>query len=237
MSRLSARRRERIAARERIALLVDEVEREGKDPFSVDVAGLLADMREDYDSDDVDLLLADSKAIEALSRLVEMQDEWIEGRLLASVSPEALRRRAEAADARELAEALYLAQTPTVGVSSLDEEFVVEAMRYWEGLRAARPPEERALREYQGVPELEPDSFEGDLESFRSRIRAALERGDAELWDLLSGDRESRVRELYLLAHMVTRGEVGLEYDPERDRYLVTARPRGGDVRSVVIEV
>jgi len=229
--------RSRIEARDRIVMLVDEVEREGKDPFSVSVGELLADLREDYDSDDVELLLADSRAIEALSRLVEMQDEWVEGRLLATISPEVLRRRAEALDARELAGALYSAQFPAVGVSNVNEVYLVRAAEYWEGLRPRRPPEPPARRERPVTAPLEPDNFEEDLSSFRSRLMGALEGGgEVSLDEVLSGGREARVREAYLLAHLVTRGEVGLRYDPERDRYLVTARPEG-EVRSVVIEV
>ncbi|MGC9190054.1 MAG: hypothetical protein ACP5GG_04995 [Conexivisphaera sp.] len=238
MSRLSARRRDRIERRERIALLVEEMEKEGKDPFSLDLRAILDDLREDYDSDDVELLLADSRAVESLSRLVEMQDEWIDGRLLASMSPEALRRRAEAADARELAEALYLAQSPAVGISNIDEKFVVEAARYWEGLRPSRPQEAPIPREYQGTAVLEPDSFEEDLANFRGRLLDALEGGggEVEVAAVLSDDREAAVRELYLLAHLVTHGEVGLRYDPEGDRYLVTKHVPD-EVRSLVMEI
>jgi uncharacterized damage-inducible protein DinB len=235
VSPLSVKRRDRIERRERYALLIEELEKEGKDPFSLDLGPIVDDLREDYDSGDVELLLADSRAIEALSRLVEMQDEWIDGRLLAAMSPEALRRRAEAADAKELAAALYAAQSPAVGISNIDGEFLVEAAKYWEGLRPARPIEAPQPREYTGAAALEPDAFEGDLEAFRRRVAEALKGGEVELWSFVSGDRNSRVRELYLLAHMVTHGEVGLRYDPERDSYFITGA-RGGDVRSVVIE-
>mgnify|MGYP001772756141 CR=1 FL=1 len=233
---MSARRRDRIELRERISMLVDEVEKEGKDPFSIDVLPLLEDLRRDYDSEDLELLLADSKAMEALSRLVEMQEEWIDGRLSAVISPEALRRRAEAAGVEELAAALYVSQSPAVGVSNVDEELLVDAFRYWEGLRPARRQVGAAPAERTVEVELEPETFEVELEEFRRRVSEALgSRGEVPLDEVLSRDKEPRVRELYMLAHLVTRGELGLRYDPEGDRYLVT-RSASGEPRSVVIE-
>lgn len=234
-SRSASRRREELERRERIVSLVEELEREGGDPFSVDVRGTLEELREGYDSEDREVLLADSRAIEALSRLVKMQEEWIDGRLSASISPEAVKRRAMEADLRDLARALYESQSPAVGVSSIRAEDVLAGAEYWRSLRPKERAEPPKPRRVEVEVELRSEGFEEELGAFRARVEEALGRGGrVPLGELLSKEMEKRVRELYLLAHLAAMGVAEAAYDPEADEYIV--RRPSGELRSVVLE-
>ncbi len=229
--------RRRIEGRERIVKIVDEIEREGGDPFLVNVPHVLEDLAEDYDSSEPELLRSDSRAIESLSKLVKMQEEWVDARLLATISPESLKRRVEDMDSRSLAAALMLAQKPAVSVSSTNARRILEGIKYWESLKPRRE-ERRTPPPIAHGTTVEPERFDEMLKGFEEEISREISTGWIELSRIAGRGKEEHVKRLYMLAHLATRGVVALRFDPGREEYLVgPAQDGGGRPASIVIEV
>ena len=237
--------RDEVEKRERIVRLVDEIEKSGGDPFVVNVREVLRSLRTGLESNNRELLLADSEAVESLSRLVKLQEAWVDSRLQSIVSPEKVKELVKSLSIDELSSALELSLNPSVASMSIDSKLLIEAARYWVSLKpraedqAGRAGETTAPGE---PPELAEDNFQDELNEFRSLILSIVrERGRVKLDEItgLEPSREGRVRIMYLLSYLVSEGTLGVRYDIESDSYLIVEESgeRGGSPVSVVLEV
>lgn len=232
-----------VEKRREITRVVEELEARGGDPFVIKVEEALRALSTSYDSSDRDLLDSDSEAIESLSRLVKLQELWIDSRLASVVSPDTVRRVVKSLSAEELNTALVAALRPALTHSSVDTSLLVKAARYWVSLKPVSRP---SARGYETVPrgkrqqEIEEEGFMRELEEFRKRVLSLVREGVLSIDELIKPtlSKEERVRSLYMLSYVVSEGLLGLKYDPERDAYVLTRAggKEGGAQTSVVLE-
>lgn len=212
----------------RIIHLCGEVERKGYNPFEVDVKEELDYLRRLLPSwrKPSDLIL-DGEALRGLSRVVELQDEWVKERSrLRILDPETVKERIGEASIPQLASLFFKVWKPIVRLETLTRERLEEAASYWVKLkpRSFKQPKEspipgreeasaetiRALGLSLGV------DFRKLMEEVFLEFKARAERlgGEISYWDFVRAQsfRETVVR-AYVVSFLATYGYVQLSQD------------------------
>ena len=221
--------REAVERVKRIVHLCREVESKGFNPFEVDVKAELEALRSllplwGKPSE----LRLDGEALSSLSKVVELQDEWVRTRSrLRILDPEMVKARVLELSIPKLAEAFLHAWTPIVRVEALTAERLKEAASYWVRLKPRlRMPEIQEKREMlearadrEAVKALGialSEDFERRLQQVFQELLEQAERSGGELsyWSFVRAEsfRETVVR-AYLVSFLTTYGYARLIVD------------------------
>lgn len=204
----------------RIIELCREVEEKGIDPFQVDVPGYLRRLREYLSGwEGLEELLRDAEALNRLSRVVKLQENWVRRRSsMLYIDPMMVELKVKTLDREELARAFIKAHRPIVALNQLTPERLKEAAEYW---RRLLPLEERlaysfpearetitstSLRVSRGV------EFQELVAELWGELR---KKGRTSYWDFvtLPSFKETAER-AFLTSFLVTWGYARLELDP-----------------------
>jgi len=214
---------------QRIIHLCREVEAKGFNPFEVDVKAELETLRSllPFWVKPSQLRL-DGEALSGLSRVVELQEEWVRVRSrLRILDPETVKAIIGELSIPKLAEAFLRAWTPTVRIEMITRERLREAASYWARLKPRsnqleewKPPEGGEAREAADVKSLGislGEDFEEELQRvFRSLLEEAEKAGgEISYWDFVKEEtfRET-VATAYMVSFLATYGYVKLVFNP-----------------------
>jgi len=213
----------------RIVHLCREVEAKGFNPFEVDVKEELEALRSLLPAwvKPSDLTL-DGEALRSLSKVVELQDEWVRVRSkLRILDPETVKTRIAELTIPQLAEVFLKAWKPTVKIEVLTLERLKEAASYWVRLKPRSLPPEALEAPRMVEAEVSPETVKalgltlsGDfrrlLEETFQKLSAEAEKAGGEIsyWDFVRAEtfRET-VLKAYMVSFLATYGYVQLTLD------------------------
>lgn len=204
----------------RIIELCRAIEEKGIDPFEVDVPGYLRRLREYLPRwKRLEELLKDAEALNRLSRIVKLQENWVRRRSSSLyIDPMMVELKVKILGKEELARAFIRAYSPIVALNQLTPERLKEAAEYWWNLL---PLEERLAYSFPEARETATDTslriFSGiEFQKLITELWKELKRrGKTGYWDFvtLPSFKETAER-AYLTSFMVTWGYARLELDP-----------------------
>lgn len=224
--------------RERIIELPKQLERSGADPFLVDVKGLLNQIR--GRSGSVKALAMDSKALNSLSKVVEMQERWVVDALRGlRVDPGMIRERISKLGLRDLAVALAENFYPALGLRRMSEGRLKDGLTYWGVVRpwgSMEKPPPVDYREFSVEPiDLSFESLKEKAEAFMRTLEKELAKGPIDYHSYLSKfEGKGRLEKAFLIAHLTMTGRIALKQEPLTRRVLILL-PKGGEASSIAI--
>ena len=211
------------------------IEREGTDPFDLDVKKFLETLKR-YTKKwkSLEDLLLDAEAIAELAKIIELQGRWIKDRSTSFyIDPELLELKLRLLEPQQLATAFFSAWQPVIALDRLTPERLQEGLAYWNALV---PLNERA-EEFPIPIELESAFNLDDLinlnilskSEFDDALRAILNeleaRGKIEYHEFIYEDSfEESVKKAYLTSYLVSEGNAELEINPLEDEVFISPR-------------
>lgn len=230
-------RREKLI-RERIIELPEQLERSGADPFLVDVKGLLNQIR--GRSGGVKALALDSKALNSLSKVVEMQERWVIDALKGlRVDPEMVREKVSKLGLRDLAVALAENFYPALGLRRMSEGRLKDGLTYWGFVKPWGSIEKPPPVDYRELS-VEPlgltfKSVKEKAEAFMKELEKELAKGPIDYHSYLSKfEGKDRLEKAFLIAHLAMVGRIALKQEPLTRRVLILL-PKRGEASSIAI--
>jgi hypothetical protein len=229
--------------RERIAALPEDLKDQGGDPFAVDVKPILHRLREDLRKLKREELLADARAINAVSKVVGLQDEWLSFQLTSfQVDPGLLTTKVKGLSVSRIAEALGEAHHPVTATKQMPTARLLEAADYWVqlygwgSLAGLAPLATGGDAQFESL-QMDQQDLEKLLQATFVRVGRRLGEGPFHYREFVAElDRGERLRETYSFAHLCMRGAFSLRYDPSASDYLIS--PAEGNVdRSVAVSL
>jgi hypothetical protein len=241
---MSSGRSESKEYRRRVAALPEDLKKLGGDPFEVEVKAILRRLRKDFKGLGREGMLLDSQAMNAVSKVVSIQDEWLSFQLTElHVDPDLLLSKLRSCGLSQLAASIGESHHPTATVKQMPMGRLLEAADYWVQLGGWG-----AAGDIGPLPEGTDESAFQDLrmshEELEKRLSGALlelsdmvRRGPLRYRDYVGGaDGAKRLEKGYLLAHLCMRGAFTLKYDPASSDYLIMEAEGGAD-RSVALTI
>lgn len=224
--------------KERIIELPEQLERSGADPFLVEVKQLLNVIR--GRSGSVKALAMDSKALNSISKVVQMQERWVVDALRGlKADPEMVRERISKLGLRDLAMALAQNFYPALGLRRMSRGRLEEGLTYWGAVKPWGYVEKPPRVDYKEIS-LEPldlplESVKEKAEALMRELEKELASGPIDYHSYLSKFRgKERLEKAFLIAHLATVGRVALKQEPLSKKVLIL-QPKGGEASSVAI--
>jgi hypothetical protein len=228
----------------RVASLPEDLKDQGGDPFAVEVKPILRRLKKDLKELDRQELVADAQAINAVSKVVGLQDEWLSFQLTTfQVDPGLLTSKLASLSISDIAGALGEAHHPPVSERLMPTSRLLEAADYWVQLygwgslsRLGPLGLGDQLTDYESI-RMDPRELESRLQSTFVKLSRLLAEGPLHFKDFVGGfDGAEKLKETYSLAHLCMRGAFALRYDPSTSDYLITGAEGPVD-RSVAISL
>lgn len=219
----------------RIVELVRSVERTAANPFEVDVRKALETLRKHLPSWTVlDDLVLDARALNEVSYLVKLQDEWVRHRASSVyVDPALLKLRIMITPIEDLARSFSGSWHPIVGMSQLFPNSLIRAMDYWNSLLPlgerfkglgsplSQPILGAEMNELLKMRILSQEEFKSKLNSILKEARESLTNNDrsVDYWGFVKGrDWDETVMRAYLITFLVSDGLLTIEHDLIEDK-------------------
>jgi len=219
----------------RIIRACEYVVKRGSDPFEVEVRKYIDELREFLDrSDSPEDLVLDLDAFERISRIVELQGDWINSKSSKLYyDPLLIEWKLKSLDLKSLGSIFVSAFFPITSLRLFSVNGVESAVDYWVKLpplkeRWGRLPEYVVGTALTSLEDLIRNklalegSFSDMVETFWVELKEKSSAKKVYYWDFVSS--ESYVESLlkaYLLSFLVTYGYAYLEFDVEVKDYLV----------------
>jgi hypothetical protein len=228
----------------RVASLPEDLKDQGGDPFAVEVKPILRRLKKDLKELGRQDLLADAHAINAVSKIVGLQDEWLSFQLTTfQVDPGLLASKLAALSVSDIAAALGEAHHPPASERLMPTSRLLEAADYWVQLygwgslgRLGPLGLGDEGTDYESIM-MDPQELEGRLQSTFVTVSRRLGEGPFHFKEFVGGFQGAeKLRETYSLAHLCMRGTFALRYDPSTSDYLIT-NAEGNVDRSVAISL
>ncbi|MBE0517417.1 MAG: hypothetical protein IBX41_08550 [Methanophagales archaeon] len=209
------------------------IEKEGTDPFDLDVKKFLETLRRYHKKwKSLDDLLLDAEALAELAKVIELQGRWIKDRSSSFyIDPALLELKLRMLEPHQLATAFVRSWHPILAVDRITPQRLKEGLNYWNALL---PLNER--KEEFPLPSMLDTTF--DLEDlielniiskseFDESIQAVLneleDRGRIEYHDFIYGDAfETSIIKAYLTSYLVSEGKAELDINPLEDEVFIS---------------
>jgi hypothetical protein len=230
--------------RQRVESLPEDLKDQGGDPFAVEVRPILHRLRQGLGKLDGQEMLADARAVNAVSKIVGLQDEWLSFQLTTfHVDPGLLMSKIGSLRPSSMADALGESHHPAAAVKLMPTPRLLEAADYWVqlygwGSLGRLSPisltEEETSYEYL---KMDSQELESRMRSTLARVGRRLLEGPLPFKEFVGAFQGAeRLRETYSLAHLCMRGAFSLRYDPSSSDYVITGAEGNVD-RSVAISL
>jgi spore coat protein CotH len=227
------------------------------DPFDFDVNHYLEILNEylkKMKALDIQELLIDADALNEISKVIELQSNWVKMRTGSFwVDPLLVELRLNQLSSEDLVSALYGAWHPVCSLDVLTSERLRAGMNYWEKLRSLseRYTNLPEYSESEGRISIE-DMIELRLlarEEFKEqvdRIKNELDRAGKQKYEefVLEPTFDKTVEKAYLMSYLITGGGAIAEIDPITGEIFVSPSANGRknkkqnlDTKSVPIEI
>lgn len=225
--------------RERIIDLPRQLERSGSDPFLVDVKGLLKRLKGDRKRG-VELLKLDSAAINAVSKVIRMQEQWVVDALKGlRVDPQLVRDKLKDMELKEMMNLLASNFYPILALRRMSKGRLRDGLSYWGmvqpwGSMAKVPPVSYKEVSFEPV-ELSMESMKIKAASLLKGLEKELEKGPIDYYAFLSRFKgKGRLETAFLLGHLAMTGKIALKQEPLTRRVFIM-RPRDGEPISLAL--
>ncbi|MFQ5920635.1 MAG: hypothetical protein ACE5JV_01295 [Nitrososphaerales archaeon] len=245
----------------RIIELCRAVEKEGFDPFKVDIRSSLRTLKRYLPRwKEADELLLDMEAIRRLAELIRLQGEWIKHRVSTLyVDPLLVELKLKMLPEEKLAGILLQSLHPIVSLNQVSPAKLTQALDYWNRLAPLKERMAKLLAETSleldtishddlvGMEVLSEKEFNDNMQGLWQEL---LERskshadGKVPYWEFIAGEDESyedSVRRAYLTTFLVSEGYARMEIDPLEESIHLLANerqqepPREALPRSIVV--
>jgi len=227
--------------------LFREVEEKGLDPFKVNVKNFL-DRLKDYlkKCKGLDELLLDAEAINQVSNLIKLQEDWLKHKASSLYTdPAALKLSVKLSNLEALAEAIIKSWHPIVNLDNLFREGLEQAIDYWNNLskKEFKITKEKNLEENKINKEelislgfLTEEDFEDKLKSLEEELNLKLKDKLDYHSFIEAKEFKEKFSRAYLTSFLVTRGLFSLKYDPLEERYYLFKAPMEKvEAKSVIV--
>ena len=239
MSALPKTIEERI--RKRLQEMKEVIEKR-QDPFQIDVASVLEDLRLLLEKYGESVFSLDAEAIESVIEIISEQEEWIkvESSLL-GIGPILAVLSLKNMDAQDIGRALLSSWTPLVYRDHLTIREIFRGLRYIEEVRRIRKTlgveEEGTLgflsRDYlKTLGIMSEEEFNAKISLLSLKVAPLLENNkQVKYWDVILEDSYAKtVENAVLLAFLISRGEISLKIDPESGEVYIV-KPDAEEIR------
>jgi len=228
----------------RIIELCRAVEKEGFDPFKVDVKASLTTLKRYLPQwEEIDELLLDMEAIRRITELIRLQGEWIKHRVSTLyVDPLLVELKLKMLPEEKLAQMLLQSFHPIASLEQISPARVRQALDYWNRLA---PLKDRMIK-LMGDREFDLGTISLD-DLLKMEVLSEKEFNDSmqSLWQEMLGERtgyndsripywkfvaresyEDSVRRAYLTAFLVSDGYARMEVDPLKEVVYIIPNER-----------
>ena len=208
------------------------IEKEGTDPFDLDVKRFLETLKRYYTKwKSLDDLLVDAEAIAELAKIIELQGKWIKDRASSFyIDPVLLELKLKMLEPQQLATAFVKSWHPIISLDRMTPQRLNEGLDYW---KALLPLGER--KEEFPLPSTVDMAFDiADLialnilskREFEESIQAVLneleERGRIEYHEFIYDDAfETSIIKAYLTSYLVSEGKALLDINPLEEKVFI----------------
>ena len=227
------------------------IQEEGTDPFDLNVKKVLETLKEylkKWKSRD-DLLL-DAEAISELTKIIELQGEWIRDRSSSFyIDPALMELKLKMLEPAQLADAFFKSWHPVVSMDRLTPKRLKEGLDYWNALlpfseRGAEFPDavtpDSSTFDFDDLMDMNILSREEFDDSLKAILKDLEERGRTEYHDFIYDEEfGDSVRRAYLTSYLVSEGKAELDIDPLEETVFIypCSSARAGEVRSIPIAI
>lgn len=238
----------------RLINFCETIQKEGTDPFDLDVKGFLETLKHYLKKwKRLDDLLLDAEAMSELTKIIELQGKWIRDRSSSFyIDPVLMELKLKMLEPGQLANAFYESWHPIISMDRITAKRLKEGLDYWNALI----PFSERKEEFPSPSTSE--TFPFDIEDlidlnilsrteFEDSIKAVLndleQRGRIEYHDFIyDGEYESSVEKAYLTSYLVSEGKAELDINPLEEEVFISpcnvnTKANTGDVRSIPISL
>jgi hypothetical protein len=209
----------------RIINFCKTIEREGTNPFDLDVKRSLETLKQYLPHWKLlaDLLL-DVEAIEEISKIIELQGKWIKDRSSSFfIDPLLIELKIKLLEPEKLADVFLVSWHPICSMDRITSKRLKEGIDYWNQLL---PINERkrnfpiplpqkgilSLKELIDLKILSKRKFNEVLEKIYEELK---EKGKVDYWNFVYEEKfKESIIKAYLTSYLINEGKVGLEIDP-----------------------
>ncbi|MFQ5969249.1 MAG: hypothetical protein ACE5J2_01965 [Nitrososphaerales archaeon] len=243
----------------RIIDLCKVVEKQGFDPFNVDVKSSLRTLKKYLPHwKELDELLLDMEAIRRITGLIRLQGEWIKHRVSTLyVDPLLVELKLKILSEETLASIFLKSLHPIVSLDQISPAKVKQALDYWNSLL---PLKERMIAlsrdtslelgsisfdELIRLKLLSEEEFNDNLQKLWSELlekRSKYREGKIPYWEFIASESyEDSVRRAYLTSFLVSEGYAAMEIDPLGETIYIVANdeqklpPKNAFPRSIAV--
>jgi hypothetical protein len=219
----------------RLIHFCETIEKEGTDPFDLDVKKFLEILRRYYKKwKSLDDLLLDAEALAELAKVIELQGRWIKDRSSSFyIDPALLELKLRMLEPHQLAMAFVRSWHPIISMDRITPQRLKEGLNYWNALLPLNErKEEFPLPSTVGITFDLEDLIELSILSkteFEDTLQAVLreleERGRIEYHDFIYGYGdafETSIIKAYLTSYLVSEGKAELDVNPLEDEVFIS---------------
>ena len=238
----------------RVISLCKTVDEKILDPFEVEVCEILETLRgllnkyksfEDY--------CLDAEAINSLSKVVKLQEEWIKHKSKPYLDLETVKSKIRNIKTKKLAEILLESWNPIATIKALPIKKLEEALKYWKNLA----PQKLRMKKLnlQDTPQIEVMSWK-EVENQKLMLKREFEKILKDLWELLknkakngkisywnfihSNIYEEFIVKAYLTSFLISYGYAELITDPLKNEIFLIPKSepkKSGKISSFIIPI
>jgi hypothetical protein len=239
---------------QRVIDMCKSIEERGLDPFTVDVEGLIAVVRDLFPEwVSIDEYSLDSEAVNRLASVVRLQSDWIKQRSTSLYTdPFLIEEKLRKLSREALARLFLKTWHPIIEMEQISPYSLIEAIKYWQALL---PLDERWIKTGTLKTELgsttrnaliaqrvlAEQAFAEELETFWQELKQkAGNKGKILYWNFVGADTyEETSRRAYMTSFLVTYGYATLEiHRLEEETFIVPfSKPRSLVGKKQVISV
>lgn len=216
------------------------IQRADTDPFDLDVKRFLTILREYVRRwKSIDDLMLDAEAMSELTKVIELQCDWIKDRSASFyIDPALVEFKLKLMEPAQLASAFFKAWHPIVSLDRITPERLKQGLNYWNALA----PLSQRKSAFGDVSIPETGTFKLDdlivlhilsRTEFQEQIQEVLNeleaRGRTEYHDFVYGDSfEDSVRKAYLTSYIVSEGKAELDIEPLEEKVFISLCSQSG---------
>ncbi|HIH95907.1 MAG TPA: hypothetical protein HA348_00190 [Thermoplasmata archaeon] len=209
----------------RIINFCKTIEKEGTNPFDLDVRGSLETLKQYLPRWKLlDDLLLDAEAISEISKIIELQGKWIKSRSTSFfIDPLLIELKIKFLEPERLADAFFSSWHPICSMDRITPKRLKEGLDYWNQLMPLRERKSEfplpfqskgamSIKELIELNILSKNKFNEELSKVFEEVRR---RGKIDYWSFVyEKEFKDSVIKAYLTSYLVSDGKVALELDP-----------------------
>lgn len=228
------------------------VQKEGTDPFDLDVKKFLETLKQYLNKcKSRDELLLDAEVISELTKIIELQGKWIRDRSSSFyIDPVLMELKIKMLEPVQLANAFYRAWQPIIAMDRLTPKRLNEGLNYWNALlpfceRGEEFPlpstSETVTFNHEDLIDLQILSRTEFDDSMKEVLKDLEACGRIEYYDFIFDvNFERSIKKAYLTSYLVSEGKAEFEINPLEEEVFIaprTAKANRGEVQSIAISL